>query len=66
MPLNRNVTATQNTHILAIVNVGTFSAYFTLSISNYEIYIQERLSPLNVQNKKVYTQRRVIIEQSWG
>ena len=52
MPLDRNVTATQNTHILAIVNLGTFSAYFTLRISNYEIYMQERLSPLNVQNEK--------------
>jgi hypothetical protein len=52
MPLDRNVTATQNAHILAIVNLGTFSAYFTLCISNYEIYMQERLPPLDVQNEK--------------
>jgi len=52
MPLDRNVTATQNIQILANVNLGTFSAYFTLRISNYEIYLQERLSPLNVQNEK--------------
>jgi len=50
MPLDRNVTATQNTHILAIVNLGNFSAYFTLRTSNYEIYMQERLSLLNDQN----------------
>ena len=29
--------------------MGTFSAYFTLRISNYEIYMQERFS---VQNEK--------------
>jgi len=46
MPLDRNVTATQNTNILAMVNLGTFSAYFTLRTSNYEIYKQE------VQNEK--------------
>jgi hypothetical protein len=46
MPLDRNVTATQNTNILAMVILGTFSAYFTLRTSNYEIYKQE------VQNEK--------------
>jgi hypothetical protein len=39
-----------------MVSLGTYSAYFTLRISNYEIYMQERLSPLNVQNgKSIYT-----------
>ena len=52
MPLDWNVIATHNTHILAMVNLGTFSAYFMLRISNYEIYMQECLSPLNVQNVK--------------
>jgi len=45
-----------NIQILAMVSLGTYSAYFTLRISNYEIYMQERLSPLNVQNgKSIYT-----------
>jgi hypothetical protein len=35
-----------------MVNLGIFSAYFTLRISNHEIYMQERLSPLDVQNEK--------------
>ena len=56
MPLDRNVITTQNTHILEMVNLGTFNAYFTLRISNYEIYMQESLSPLDVQNEKsIYT-----------
>jgi hypothetical protein len=35
-----------------MAHLGTFSAYFTLRTSNYEIYKQESLSPLNVQNEK--------------
>jgi hypothetical protein len=38
-----------------MVNLGTCSAYFTLRISNYEIYMQECPSLPNVQNwKSIY------------